>query len=152
MPDIATVEDALLDAINSSPMAGYLKTARSYQGDLADAIENVVLRFPAALVVFRDSAYDRGGHPVHLYEQAMSFSILVADGNLRGERERRKGGGGSPGTYTMLKDLRDAVAGKTFGLGIDPLEIVSEASVVQTKRISVYEAIYRARTDYVSQE
>ena len=148
--DITTIEDAILDAIKSSVMGGYLNTARSYQGELADAVENVVLRFPAVLVVFRDSTYDKGDHPVHLYNQTMSFSIIVADASLRGEKERRRGGPTSPGTYRMLSDLRAAICGKTFGLDIDPVEIISEESVAQTKRISVYEAVYRVMMDYRS--
>lgn len=147
---VTDIEVEIINAINAdATMSGYLKTVRTYQGDLEEALNDIIIRFPFALVVFNKSIYDRGGYPSGVFDQTMEFSILVGDNNLRGEEERRRGvGGGKPGTYKMLADLRSILGGNKLGLDIRPLEPVFEESLAQGKNISVYEAIYRTAMDY----
>ncbi len=151
MNTVAQVEDAIVQAISQSQMSSYLKTLRTYQGDFEKAVEGLIVKFPCVLVVFTESRYDKSTHPVYVYDVSMEFTFLLADANLRGEEERRRGDAQNPGLYRMLDDLREVLAGKTLGLKIDPIEIVSERALLVTHRFSVYEATYRISQTYTAQ-
>lgn len=136
---IGEIEDAVKAALSASDMGSYCKTIETYQGDFDDALEDLIVRFPAVLVVYLRSEFKRRamGRQLKTTETAL-FSIFVASSNLRSERARRRGGPEMIGTYQMTRDVIEVLFGKTLGLDITPIDLKRVSSIDQTKDASCY--------------
>ena len=153
---IAEIENKILAVLGTLP---YWKTLESFEGSLDDLLENPkkkILRFPAGLVALGGNQYSGAGYPVGVYTQVMQFVILVIDSSLRGEVSRRKGSVSNPGTYQMLEDVRNLLAGQKLGLLNDdpPIRIVSEDVLFtgknKGKTVSIYGAVYELDLDFTT--
>ena len=148
-PTIVQIEDNILQVLGD---IGYVKTLESYQGTLEDVLENpeaMITRFPAILVAFGGNRYNTEGYPTYVYRRRMQFNVIVGSNSLRGEKERRRG---REGSYQMLTDVRDLLAGNNLGLQISPLIITSEDPIfngkINGRFISIYAATYEMDMDY----
>ncbi len=158
---IAEIEDKILEALSGlKTPTGYAKTLESYQGTLEEALEapdKILVLLPAILVVFAGSSYKE--IPVRVFQQQIRFRILVASGTLRGDRERRRGSKtpGQIGTYQMLTDVRQSLAGNTLDNTAAPISVVREEPVfigktrgpkTRSRFVSIYSALYQTELDY----
>ena len=136
---IGQIEDAIKAALEASDMNDYCKTIGTYQGDFDDALDKLIVRFPAVLVVYLRSEFKKKtmGRALKSTETAL-FTIFVASNNLRDERAKRRGGPQMVGTYQMIRDVIDVLFGKTLDLDITPLDIRRVSSIDQTKKASCY--------------
>ena len=136
---IGVVEDAIKAALQASDMGDYCKTIATYQGDFDDALDNLIVRFPAVLVVYLRSEFKRRtmGRQLKTTETAL-FSIFVASTNLRSERARRRGDPELMGTYQMIRDVIAVLFGQTLELDITPIDLKRVSSIDQTKDASCY--------------
>jgi len=153
---IAEIEDKILAVLGD---LGYQETLESYQGSLADLLsrpEEMIVNFPAVLVALGGNRYNPGGHPVNVYTQVMQFVVIVADDSLGGEFSGRRGSANNPGTYRMLEDVRNLLAGTKLGLANDdpPIRIVSEDALftgkIDDQYVSVYAATYELDLVYTT--
>ena len=129
---IKEIEDAIIAQIKNK--ITYLKTARSYQGDFEKDLNQIVILFPAMLVMFTK----REVSP-QLYSEDLTFSVIVADKSMRPDEART----GETGTYQMLEDLQENLLMETLDLNIEPIDFVREIALVNTKVISAYIADYK---------
>ena len=158
---IREVEAAFIKLIEGSDMNRYLKTLKRHEGDLQRLLENLVsgritIKTPACIIAFAGNKYNKGQHPVHLYDKGMECFFFTIDKSQLASAKQRRVSSTSPGPDAMLEDLNDAVCGKELETTtppvkkMDPVEIVSERSVFQGKNISIYQAIYKVPMDYQS--
>jgi len=148
-------EAALLRALGSlkAEKGGYLKTLKGYAGELDEdaALANFIAGFPGVLVEVSEAAYEPVTMPFY-YEEA-TVNLLVGARSFRSQDEAR---GGSTGAFTILKDLRRLLLGKTLGLEIRPLELVRQVKMTglspRAAKIAIYLAEYRLKNDYISEE
>ena len=115
-----------IEAAMAAHLAGaklpYLRTVATYGGEFDDGLPGVVRQLPAVWLVFRGSA----GEPKAMSTSRRTWKIPVAwlvmcgTRNLRNE-VARQGGAASVGVYQMLTDVARLLAGRDFGLGIEPL-------------------------------
>ncbi len=138
---IEQIEDAIIEALNPLKATLAVRTIRSYQAELSseEDIARAARLLPAILVVYGGSEYaDHGSRKV----EKMTFALFVCDKNLRSEDEARRGGAGNPGTYAMLRAVRDLLYGQRLSLDIFPLDLLREMAVWFDKGITVYSAEY----------
>jgi phage gp37-like protein len=140
------IEDAIITALAplKHAVTGLgVRTIKSYQGELAEEdIRKLLSLFPAIYVVYGGSDYPYITSPRK--NEIMRWQIFVCDRTLRAEDEARRGGLANPGTYAMLHEVRDILAGSLIGLpDIDPFQIISETPVFFDNAVSIYAAEYR---------
>lgn len=141
---VAQIEDAILAAIRADSelalvtQGGYSKMIENYAGEFElDKVEDIILLFPAIFVVFVQADYQPSTNEET--NTKPMFTILVADENLRGNLEARRGGVVGIGTYRMMEDIRNLLQGNDLGIeGLGPLQIVRQVSVVNNPSMSIY--------------
>lgn len=142
MYTITEIEDAIIEALEASDMAGYCKKIDSFQiegGDLEEQIRIFAGQLPCVLVTYVGGEYI---HPPSRQEREMTFSILVCAQSQRGGGEARRG---TVGTYKMLDDLRTALTGTRVGLDINLLLPTREAMEINTKFFSAYSMEFKTK-------
>ncbi|RJR38687.1 MAG: DUF1834 family protein [Deltaproteobacteria bacterium] len=148
-------EAAILQALASlnTGTGGYLKTLKGYAGELDEdaALDNFIRGFPGVLVEVSEATYDAATMPFYLEEATVN--LLVGSRSYRSEKAAR---GGSTGAYTILKDLRRLLLGKTLGLEIRPLQLVRQVKMTglspRAAKTAIYLAEYRLKNDYIAEE
>lgn len=145
--ELKDIENAIINEAKNT--LTYLKTVDSYGGELEDALQNLLPKYPCLLVAFDGGNFSGENYPAYFYDQEVRFSIILLDKSLRGDKERRQGADSKPGTYAMLKDTIELLAGKTLGFsGLKPFEPVTINSLLQGKTLSAYEIIFKTNMDY----
>jgi phage gp37-like protein len=139
---ITEIEQALIDALIDGVAS--LKTARGFHGDFEDLdqerLEELLVQFPAALVVYSGSDFTRAGHR---RERRMTYAVLLADKSLRGERDDTM----RHGLYSLMEAVRTALDGTTLDMTITPLEIQRERLLFHARAFSVYAQEYETRAN-----
>lgn len=149
---LGIIEDAIMRRIAEAGLP-YLRTVATYGGELDDALDQAVRRFPAVWVAFQAEGE---GQPLNtaksVYRVPAAWVVLVAARNLRNEAATRKGDKVHVGSYQMLKDVRALLAGQDFGLEIDNLRPGRVRSMVnarfQAQGVSVYAMEWHTKYDY----
>jgi len=145
---ISKIEDAIVAALRASQMGEYCKMIATYQGDFDMAEEDLILRFPAVLVVYDRSDFKTIAMGEYL--EVAQFLILVGARNLRGEYERRRGvGEAEVGSYQMVRDVLFAIVGKTLEIEISEIKPLRVLSLDQSKDLSIYSIEIETSFDYV---
>jgi phage gp37-like protein len=82
----------------------YLKTLKTYGGELAEDIRRLPALFPAAYINYGGSEFEIVDGLAH--QETATFNILLCGRNLRDEQSGRKGDGrdSEKGAYRMLED------------------------------------------------
>jgi phage gp37-like protein len=134
---IEQIEDAIIATLEPLKASLGVREIKSYQGELEeDDLKKMAGKFPAIYVVYGGSGYT--AHGARKLEKP-GFELFVCDKSLRGEEEARRGGAGNPGTYRMLRECRDLLAGKNLGLDdLTPFEIKHDTPVWFGGGISIY--------------
>ena len=128
---IAEVEDKIVAALGEQ-MADYVKTCKSYQGDLAQELDKVLLLAPAALVAFKTRTSKRLATHGHSHRRTLVFTVYLVAEDLRGETEAR---GKSPGgIYAMVEDCDAALLDQTLGLDTPEPIYGGDAKLVLARR------------------
>ena len=140
------IEDAIISSL--APLhqgqGGDVKKIAGYQGELdEDNLTQFIVQFPAILVAFGGSIYKEDAFPYMVEE--MTYSLLINDRNMRGNEAARKGSPLTAGTYSLMQQVRDNLHGKRLGLSIDPLVLLRETALVNTKTVSIYSAEYMVK-------
>lgn len=140
------IEDAIISAL--SPLhqgqGGDVKKIAGYQGELdEDNLTQFIVQFPAILVAFGGSIYKEDAFPYMVEE--MTYSLLINDRNMRGNEAARRGSPLTPGTYSLMQQVREKLHGKTLGLQVYPLVVLRETAIVNTKTVSIYSAEYMVK-------
>ncbi|OPX20372.1 MAG: hypothetical protein BZ151_04400 [Desulfobacca sp. 4484_104] len=133
------IEDAILSAL-ADRLGSYVKTIDSYQGQLEADLEKFPWRLPATLVMLRETSVEKATS--HTYDLSLTFTVIVADRNLRGNREGRLS---NVGIYRMLEDVRGALWDQDLGLDINPLTLVKEEAVLNNRQMVVFAADYQTQ-------
>lgn len=136
---IKEIEDAILAAL-AGQMGSYVKTIESYQGQLEADLGEFAWRLPASLVMLRATSTEKPA--AHSYDLNLVFTIIVADRNLRGNIEGRRG---STGAYQMLEDVRLALWDQDLGLEINPLMLLKEEALINNRQVAVFGADYQTQ-------
>jgi phage gp37-like protein len=115
---IATIENAMLDAVSNAKMSWRPRVVESYAGQLDDDnLDSVLRAFPAVWL-----AYAGSPAPKHIgarkWRVDAKFAVMVGAQHLR-EQAARQGSPADVGTYQMLADVQAALLYKDFGLAID---------------------------------
>jgi len=121
-------------------LGSYVKTIDSYQGQLEADLEKFPWRLPATLVMLRETSVEKATS--HTYDLSLTFTVVVADRNLRGNREGRLS---NVGIYRMLEDVRGALWDQDLGLDINPLTLVKEEAVLNNRQMVVFAADYQTQ-------
>ncbi len=129
--DFENIEDKIIETLRAE--VGYLRTVETYAGQLEGEIEKLVVRFPAAFVVYGGSRLEWVDGPNH--RENAEFSVLVAARNLRGGSAARKG---ERGAYALVKAVLAALVNKDFGLGMERLTPSRVSLVFVSNTVTVY--------------
>lgn len=141
---VAQIEDAILDAIRTDSAlglvtnGGYSKMIENYAGQFElENVQDIIVMFPAIFVVFVQGEYRADTNEESFTK--LTFTILVADENLRGNVAARRGGVAGIGTYRMMQDIRNVLQGKQLGIeGMGPMQMVRQVAVVNIPTMSIY--------------
>jgi phage gp37-like protein len=135
-----TVEDAILTALAALKTSLDVRTIKTYQEELDEKnVKTLALALPAIFVVYGGSVWTAHGRRK---TEHFSFHLFVCDKNLRKEEESRRGSARNPGTYAMLKGVRDLLHGQQLGMEITPFGLVRETPICLDGGISIYAAEY----------
>ena len=108
---IKQVEDAIIVALKAK--MSYLKTCETYGGQLEDALVRHPGPLPAVFVEYGNRQFGEEDAEDQLFMTPWTFNIYVVTSNAYSENQARRG---TAGCYTMLGDVKTALAGKTAGL------------------------------------
>ena len=120
----AQIEDAVIARIKAAADSGALgyrlAEVTSYGGEFDDeAFFSAVRKFPAVWVTVGGSKPQRKA--ARVWTMAPVIAVMVGSRSVRGERFTRKGAVGEVGSYQLLQDVTDLLAGQQLGLPIEPL-------------------------------
>lgn len=136
---LTEIENAIITSLEAR-MGSYVKTIASYQGSLPEDLASRGWRLPLGLV--RLAGTRAALTAAHSYEVELTFAILVAARNLRGNEEARQG---EEGVYRMLDDLRAALWDQDLGLEIEPFRLLGEEAERNDREMAAFEARYATR-------
>jgi phage gp37-like protein len=132
----AALEDAIIARVtgaSESNALGYrLAHVGSYGGEFDDETFFTQFRkFPAIWLTVG------GDKPRRLsartWQCGLTVAVMVGTRNVRGERFTRRGAVGEVGSYQLLQDVRDLLAGQSLGLGISPLSLGPVRTLFNTR-------------------
>ena len=136
---IAEVEDKVIAALAAE--MDYLKTCKSYQGELEQDLGKVLLLTPAALVVFNTRNSKRLTTGGHAHRRSMVFTVYVIARDLRGEDVARTKA--ESGIYAMIEDCDAALLDQKLGMDIpEPIHGGDAEMSVSRKEVSVFAVDY----------
>ncbi|WP_165184717.1 phage protein Gp37 [Caulobacter soli] len=149
---IGEIENAMVKSLDAASKAGVLgyayRDCESLPADIDERLIKKVPRYPAAWVTFaslRTLQQMKGGSA----KVEASFAVIVAAENLRNERATRQGGSESEvGSYQMFQDAAGLLAGQTFGLPIEGLELGGVTPVTSptgSERLSLFKVALTTR-------
>ena len=136
---IKEIEDAILAALTDR-LGSYVKTIESYQGQLEADLGEFAWRLPASLVMLKDTQVRKAA--AHSYDLKLTFSIIVADRNLRGNQQGRLG---NTGAYQMLEDVRLTLWDQDLGLEVNPFMLLREEALINNRQVAVFAADYQTQ-------
>lgn len=127
---------------------GYVRTVETYGGQFDGALEALTARFPCVFVEF--GGFDQNplaskGTAALAYRRNISFNVFVAAENLRSEQKARRATGG---TYEMIEDVSDALAGKQLSLVVGALDLDRVDLIENLPGISAYQMIFKTFTKH----
>lgn len=132
---IAEIEDLLVERI--AGQLAYLKTCKSYAGELEKDPQQLAMRTPAVLLAMSKAVSEP--HELGGYWHEYTWDLLVVARNLRGEDDARRGSGGA---YEMLADLRTALIDQELRDDLQPLALLQEEAQVVSNEMVIYTATY----------
>jgi phage gp37-like protein len=125
------IEDGLLAALREN--MPYLRTVKTYAGELEADIESLPVKFPAAFVVYGGSDFDLIDGPGH--QESATFSVLAAARSLRSEERARKK---DHGAYDIITDVKAALTNRRLGLDMEKLRPFRTSLVYAGRTVVVY--------------
>jgi phage gp37-like protein len=135
---IKQIEQALIDEIKDNIPA--FKTVRGYNGDFDDiteeAIAALIKLFPAALVIYDGSDFERSGERL---QRNCTFGLILADKSLRGSTDATR----REGLYDLLDVVLAQLDDNNLDQDITPLRIVRERLLFHSSVMSVYAQEYK---------
>jgi len=151
---ITTIENAIVAALDVSPINGYAKTIEPYAGQLEQEVGKSLLIMPAVLPVFAGDTYSEANAQNTQYNRTCDWDVLCAVRNLRGDVAALQGAGSGAtaevGIYEMLDDVRAALVGNRLGLEIEPLRILYRRRIVASAKAFIYAVRFQTQLDYVA--
>jgi phage gp37-like protein len=138
--DFTDIEDRIKDRIRTS--MPYVKVVETYAGQLGEDLERLPVPFPAVFVAYGGSAYEWVDG--RSFNDAPTFSIIVAARDVRGSKELRQG---EYGCYRMIKDVLSAAANQTLGLDMWPLKPLRTSLLFLSKTMAAYGIDFRTSFD-----
>lgn len=138
---IELIEDTVIAALEPLKSTIGVREIATYQGEFeAEDLKKLGGKFPAIYVIYCGGTYK--AHGARKTETPI-LTLFVCDRSLRSEEEARRGSGANPGTYRMLRECRDLIAGKNLGLvELKPFEILRDIPVWSGDGISIYAQEY----------
>ena len=146
---ITQLENAIIAALDVSPINTYAKTIGGYAGQLEQDVGKALLIMPAVLVVFSGDDFRAAQGQSTVYNRIVNFQVLAACKNLRGSDARRQGVGSEVGIYEMLDDIRSKLVGNKLSLNIEPLRILGRRPVLISDIAYIYAAEFQTQLDYI---
>jgi phage gp37-like protein len=143
MYTIATIEDAIIAQLKDE--ISYLKTCDSIDEFQVDDVAELVIRSPAAYVVYKGGEYE--SLPGGVQDRVMVFLVIAVAKSARGGDAPRHGAGGDKGAYDMIEDVRAALSGERCGLAISALLPVLEECIGTGPDIAIYGIQFRTREE-----
>lgn len=149
----AALEDAIaarIKAASDAEALGYkVLEIGSYGGEFDDdKFWETFRRFPAVWIAVGGDVPRRVGP--RKWVCTLTAAVMVGTRNVRGERSTRHGSVGDVGSYQMLQDVRDLLAGQALGLDIEPLRLGRTRTLFNLRLASEGRSIMAAEfaTDY----
>jgi len=138
---LTEIEDAILAALAplGTGQGGSVKKIDSYGGELdEEKIAQFAVTVPAILVAYAGSVLVPDAYP-YLVETG-TWAILIADRNLRGNRQARADG--PEGTYGLLVSVRLKLHGVRLLSNLRPATLKRQIALANTPSLSIYSAEY----------
>lgn len=142
---IGQIEDLLLARVALG--LPYLATVESYQGQIKEDIQQVIIRTPAVLALLQDTL----GAPLSCGEIELThnFKLIVVCRNLRGREAARREEGGA---YQILGDLRRALADYVLAKELQPLAFEKDEVFFITNEWAIYFSTYTVKQEIETDE
>lgn len=152
---IGTLEQAMIDALQAAVDAdalGYTLFPTSYAGKLLDSAgqAEASIRLPAAVVIFAGAKVEPLA--ANAWVCAAQYEVYCCVQHRRNERARRHGDTGGAGSYQVAEDVIQALAGRAFGLGIEPLSVAAIESAYQGQDVSIYRVDFTTKWEIEAPE
>jgi len=118
---IGAIENAILKRIwdNRAALGGYVRAVASYGGEFDNpaSLAEIVKQFPCFVVAFVGcpAPTDAGANR---WEYEPIFAVMAIAKNYRNEAAQRQGAGTEIGTYQMVRDARELLAGQKLDLDL----------------------------------
>jgi phage gp37-like protein len=138
---IATVEDAIVEALKGSDLAAIARTIDSYHGEIDDLVaevKRITVPLPAVFVLYAGSVFNEAAN--RSFDDEQTFTIVCVAKSLRSRADLRGG------MYDLLEVVKTALIDENLDLDIEPLHPVSIDPALVTKEISVY--AFHIKTGY----
>lgn len=125
---IAQLEDAMIAALKVKlPTGGYKPLVTTYAGELDGEWSEAVRQLPAVWLFCEGGGDPKPyGTSKEKWLIPLTWSVIVATRNLRGERDARHGvqvgGHFEVGSYQLLTDVRRVLMNRDFGLAVQHLK------------------------------
>ncbi|HXE75318.1 MAG TPA: phage protein Gp37 [Candidatus Xenobia bacterium] len=142
--NLAALETALLNALRAHATLSYLRTLEPVSERTFDSARgDFIVVPPAVLSFFLGSQLRARDLAARTYDYNPRLLLFAVARNLRGEAEEKRGGPAPAevGAYTLLHDLKTALAGARLELsnGSAPVvELAGESLEAATPEYSVY--------------
>jgi phage gp37-like protein len=136
------LEDAALAALMPLQASTGVRTIEAYAGQLeVDDLSRIIIRFPCIYVLADGLQNTRSNN---IDDCRLSLLLLVGDKNYRNNTAASRGDATSPGVYTILKAVRDALHRRKMFAAWSPICLVSEEPQVYEpkKGMCLYTAKY----------
>ena len=137
MTDFIDIENDMITQIKED--INYVETVQTIESDIITKIEKLNIKFPATLVMYRDSKFGLVDNT--LWKETPSYIVFCVARTLRSRATARKGDNANSkkGAYDLVKDTLLSLTNQDFGRGeIFRMSPVSVDQVLMTDRLVVY--------------
>lgn len=143
---IGAIEQGIIDtlaALSAANQFGYTLQATTYGGTMLtpSGQAQAWLKPPSAVVLFDGAGMERIGPAI--WQVSANFHVYAVVQSRRNERALRHGAAGQPGSYQVAEDCAQALAGRTFGLAITPLDVTALEPVPLEEDIAIVRVVLR---------
>jgi phage gp37-like protein len=132
---IVEIEDLIIARLQAE--LDYLRTCKTYAGELEKDPQQLAMRTPAVLLALTKVVSE----PLEFqaYQHEYIFDLLVVSRNLRGEDDARRA---NDGAYEILADVRLALIDYTLRDDLQPLALLQEEAQIISQELVLYTATY----------
>ncbi|MCE5333846.1 MAG: DUF1834 family protein [Desulfobacteraceae bacterium] len=133
---LSAIEDAIISRLKSE-ITGLKKVGTLSEFLKAEADQLSILA-PAAFVTYVSGKYSNPDMNTTRYHRVMAFTILIVARSSISQEKLLHGSASRIGLYELIDDVVATLKGQDLGLGIRPLEPVSEDAIGGDQNTAIY--------------